>query len=128
MHSSTVKAADGTALAVCTNGGTGVPVVISNGLGTPATAWPTVMAPGSGFRAVTWSHRGLGGSGRPSNPDAVRVEDHVDDLRCVMDAAGMDRALVVGWSIGVGVAFRFAELHPERVVGILGVPASRVGA
>lgn len=33
----------------------------------------------------------------------------------------MDRALIVGWSIGVGVAFRFAELHPERVAGILGV-------
>ena len=121
VNSSTVQAADGTALRAWSNGGIGVPVVISNGLGTPPTAWPTVMAAGSGFRAVTWSHRGLGGSGRPADPDAVRIQDHVNDLRCVMDAEGMDRALVVGWSIGVGVAFRFAELHPERVAGILGV-------
>ena len=53
VNSSMVQAADGTALRVWSNGGAGVPVVISNGLGTPATAWPTVMAPGSGFRAVT---------------------------------------------------------------------------
>ena len=109
MHSSTIKAADGTALRVWSNGGAGVPVVISNGLGTPPTAWPTVMAPDSGFQAVTWSHRGLGGSGRPDNPDVVRVDDHVSDLRAVLDAEGMDRALVVGWSIGVGVAFRLTK-------------------
>ena len=109
VNSSTVQAADGTALCVWSNGGTGVPVVISNGLGTPPAAWPTVMAAGSGFHVVTWSHRGLGGSGRPADTDAVRVQDHVNDLRCVMDAEGMDRALVVDWSIGVADAFRLTK-------------------
>ena len=109
LNSSMLKAADGTLLRAWSNGGTGVPVVISNGLGTPPTAWPMVIAAGNDFHVITWSHRGLGSSGRPSDSNAVRVEDHVNDLRCVMDAEGMDRALIVGWSIGVGVAFRLTK-------------------
>jgi pimeloyl-ACP methyl ester carboxylesterase len=38
-----------------------------------------------------------------------------------MDGAGIDRARLVGWSVGVDVAFAFARRHPERVAGILAV-------
>jgi pimeloyl-ACP methyl ester carboxylesterase len=38
-----------------------------------------------------------------------------------MDAAGLARALLLGWSVGVNVAFEFARTHPERVAGIPGV-------
>jgi pimeloyl-ACP methyl ester carboxylesterase len=49
------------------------------------------------------------------------VEDHAADLGAVMDAAGMERAVLVGWSLGVNVAFAFARDHPGRVAGILAV-------
>jgi len=116
-----IAATDGTLLQMWASEGTGVPLVISNGLGTPPAAWPTITKPGSGFRSVTWYQRGLGGSERPRDPAAIRVEDHTDDLGAVMDAAGMDRALVLGWSVGVNIAFEYAQRHPERVAGILGV-------
>ncbi len=64
---------------------------------------PGAVSTWSPGRTVAW------GSGRPSDTDAVRVQDHVDDLRCVMDAEGMDRAVVVGWSIGVADAFRLTK-------------------
>ena len=116
-----VPATDGTLLRTWSNDGTGTPLVISNGLGTPPAAWPTIAKPDSGFRAVTWYQRGLGGSERPRDPAAIRIEDHADDLGVVMAAAGMDRALLLGWSLGVNVAFEFARRHPQRVAGILGV-------
>ena len=93
---SKVRAEDGTMLRAWTNGATGVPVVISNGLGASPTAWPALAAPDSGFRVVTWHHRGLGGSERPARPEAIRVEDFASDLGAVMASAGMERALVVG--------------------------------
>jgi pimeloyl-ACP methyl ester carboxylesterase len=116
-----VSATDGTVLQTWSNGGSGVPLIISNGLGSPPAAWPAIAEANSGFRAVTWYQRGLGGSERPRDPAAIRIEDHASDLGVVMDAAGMDRALLLGWSVGVNVAFEFAHQHPERVAGILGV-------
>lgn len=113
------------------NDGTGIPVVISNGLGASAAAWPAVTAPTSGFRVVTWHHRGLGGSDRPTRPGAIHIEDHAADLAAVMTAAGMERALLLGWSLGVNAAFEFARLQPHRTAGLLavaGVPGGSLRA
>jgi 3-oxoadipate enol-lactonase len=128
---SKVHAEDGTVLRAWTNGGTGIPVVISNGLGASAAAWPAIVATDSGFRVVTWHHRGLGGSERPARAGAIRVEDFASDLGAVMASAGMEHALVVSWSFGVNVAFEFARLRPGRTSGLLavaGVPGGSLGA
>jgi pimeloyl-ACP methyl ester carboxylesterase len=99
----------------------GVPVVISNGLGTPPMAWPGLVRGDSGFRAVTWYYRGTGGSERPEDPTRIRVEDHMADLMALMDHEGIDKALLVCWSLGVNIAFEFAEQYPDRVAGLLAV-------
>jgi pimeloyl-ACP methyl ester carboxylesterase len=112
---------DGTWIRTWDNQVAGYPVVISNGMGAPPSAWPLLAEPGCGVHAVSWYHRGLDASERPEDLDRVTVEDHAADLEAVMDAAGMDRALLVGWSVGVNVAFAFARRHPERVAGILAV-------
>lgn len=112
--------ADGTRLTWWDNevaGGT--PVVVSNGLGASPAAWPFLDDAASGYRAVTWHHRGLGLSDRPDDEARIGIADHAADMLAVMDAAGMGRALVVGWSIGVGVAFEVARRAPERVAGLL---------
>ena len=95
--------------------------MISNGLGAPPAAWPRLTEADCGFSAVSWSHRGLGGSERPGDPTRNRIEDHAADLEATMDDAGFERAVLLGWSIGVDVAFEFARAHPERVAGILGI-------
>jgi pimeloyl-ACP methyl ester carboxylesterase len=99
----------------------GLPVVISNGLGTPPSAWPTVIAPSSGLRVATWYYRGTGGGDRPADPARVEVEDHVADLLALMDHEGIDRALLACWSLGVNVGFEFARAYPERVAGLMAV-------
>jgi pimeloyl-ACP methyl ester carboxylesterase len=116
-----VTAADGTVLRAWSNDGDGPAVLLCNGLGAPPQAWPGVVARGSGFRVVTWYSRGLGGSQRPRDRSRVRVEDHVDDARAVLDAYGLDRALVIGWSLGVNVAFELALESTDRVRGVLAV-------
>jgi pimeloyl-ACP methyl ester carboxylesterase len=98
-----------------------LPVVISNGLGTPPTAWPTVVRDGGGFRVVTWYYRGTGGGDRPTDISRIAVADHVADMRALMDHEGIDRALVACWSLGVNVGFEFARAHPERVEGLMAV-------
>ena len=121
MQTFTFTSADGTRLRGWRNGASGRPVVLSNGLGAPAEAWPGISDADSGFDVVGWDHRGLGGSERPADPTRIRVEQHAEDVHALMDAVGMPRALVVGWSIGVNVGFEVALSSPERVAGVLAV-------
>jgi pimeloyl-ACP methyl ester carboxylesterase len=116
-----VRSADGTRIRAWCNDGTGPPVLLCNGLGSPPEAWPRLVARDSGYRVVSWYHRGLGGSGRPADAARVRVEDHTDDARAVLDAFGLETASVVGWSLGVNVAFELALEEPTRVDGVLAV-------
>jgi 3-oxoadipate enol-lactonase len=126
-----VRGADGTRLRAWSNDGDGVPVLLCNGLGAPAAAWPLITDRDSGFRVVTWAHRGLAGSERPADRSRVRVEDHADDARAVLDAYEMPSATVIGWSLGVNVAFELALEQASRVRSLLavaGVPGGTFSA
>jgi pimeloyl-ACP methyl ester carboxylesterase len=117
----TVTSSDGTAVAGWRNNGDGPPVVICNGLGTPPAAWPIVIAPERGFRVVTWYYRGTGGGERPTDPERITVNDHMQDALALMDAEGIDKALLACWSLGVNIGFELARQHPDRVAGLLAV-------
>ena len=96
-------------------------MLISNGLGTPHDAWPDINRRTDTYRVMTWDHRGLGGSQRPSDESRISISDHTDDLFAVMDSYGVDRAVVIGWSAGVNVAFEAAVRQPHRIAGVLAV-------
>ena len=121
MSTRLVRSADGTGISAWCNDGVGEPVLLCNGLGTPPAAWPQIIDPDSGYRVVSWDQRGLGGSERPADRERVRVEDHVDDALAVLDAFDMRSATIVGWSLGVNVAFELALQEPDRVRAVLAV-------
>lgn len=121
---------DGTVLRGWRGDGTGIPVILSNGLGSIPQAWPGLMSADSGYSVRTWYYRGTFGSARPADPGRIRVEDHVDDMVALMDHEGIDRALVAGWSMGVNIAFELTQRHPDRVAGLMavaGVPGGTFG-
>lgn len=112
---------DGTQLVGWTNDVEGPPVLVCNGLGTPAEAWPRLLEPTAGYHVAGWNHRGAFGSQRPADPSRITVADFVDDAECLMDYMGWDKAVFLGWSIGVNVSFEMARAHPDRVLGIVAV-------
>lgn len=116
-----VISVDETRLRAWDNGGTGVPVVIANGLGTPHSAWPSINRRTDTYLVVTWDQRGLGGSERPTVASRITISDHTDDLFAVMDSYGIARSVVIGWSAGVNVAFEAALRAPDRIAGVLAV-------
>jgi pimeloyl-ACP methyl ester carboxylesterase len=64
-------------------------------------------------RVITFDKRGVGLSDPTGSPPTV--EECADDLGAVMDAAGSERADVLGVSEGGAMATLFAAMHPERV-------------
>jgi len=115
-----VYSADGTRLRAWTNDAKGPTVLLSNGLGTNPHSWPAFLSPDCGIRIVSWNHRGVGGSERPASK-RVDLDSYIEDAIAVMDDAGIESAVVAGWSAGVTVAFELAARFPTRVDGILAV-------
>lgn len=120
-----VTSADGTRLRAWTNDPDclldGPTVLLCNGLGTNAWTAPALLRPECGVRILSWNHRGVGGSDRPKDLDRVGIEEFVEDAVAVMTDAGIAKAVVMGWSMGVNTAFELAVRHPERVSGLFAV-------
>ncbi len=68
-------------------------------------------------RVVVFDKRGTGMSDPVSG--APTLEERMDDVRAVMDAAGFDRAAIFGISEGGALAMLCAASHPERVTALI---------
>ena len=107
---------DDTALAVTDSGGFGVPVIYLNGQFATQGYWRRVIGElGPDWRHITYDERARGlRSGRSAD---YSFEAAVRDVGAVLDARGVHRALVVGWSYGAFVAAHWASRHPDRTIG-----------
>jgi 3-oxoadipate enol-lactonase len=94
--------------------GTGDPVLMIMGLGLSGGAWwRTVPVLARSLRVITFDNRGVGLS--RAQVHSFTTEAMADDAISVLDAAGIDRAHVYGFSLGGMVAQQLALRHPERL-------------
>jgi pimeloyl-ACP methyl ester carboxylesterase len=100
--------------------GEGSPLVLLHGL--TATRRYVVMGSRllerSGGRVIAYDARGHGRSTPASDPSAYGYERLAADLLAVLDALGLERAVLAGASMGAHTAVRFALRHPERVAAL----------
>lgn len=68
-------------------------------------------------RLIRFDRRGMGLSDRDVGPSTL--EERVDDIRAVMDAAGSERAALFGMSEGGYMSVMFAASHPERTTALV---------
>jgi pimeloyl-ACP methyl ester carboxylesterase len=68
-------------------------------------------------RVIVFDKRGTGMSDRVATP--ATLEQRIDDLRAVMDAAGSQRAVLFGTSEGVPASLFFAATWPQRTLGLV---------
>jgi pimeloyl-ACP methyl ester carboxylesterase len=98
----------------------GQPIVLLHGL--TATRRYVVMGSKAlergGFRTIAYDARG---HGRSSPGASYRYADLADDLLAVLDACEVDRAVLVGASMGAHTLLRVALEAPERVAGIVAI-------
>ena len=100
--------------------GQGRPILLCNGLGGGWEAWSHPMVWfRHRYRLLSWDYRGLYGSERPRNPDALSMADHAGDALALLREEGADRAAIVGWSMGVQVGLELFRAAPDKVASLV---------
>jgi 3-oxoadipate enol-lactonase len=94
-------------------------VLLLHGIGVSAdvnwfTSYPALVG---GYGVVAIDHRGHGRGIR--GPDRVRLADCADDAAAALEALGIDRAVVVGYSMGGPIAQLVWHRHRERTAGLV---------
>ncbi|WP_080802256.1 alpha/beta fold hydrolase [Arabiibacter massiliensis] len=98
----------------CREEGAGEPLILLHGNGEDGSYFEHQMARFAGrFRVIALDTRGHGKSPRGEAP--FRIRQFADDLLAFMDARGIERAHLLGFSDGGNIALVFALAHPERV-------------
>ncbi len=125
-----VRSFDGATIRYSVLGPDDAPVVVfCAGFLCPDTYWKyLVPALENDFRVIVWNYRGIGVSELPRppgfhavniEPDELSVEVNARDLRAILDEEKVERAALVGHSMGVQVILEAYERFPERVAALV---------
>jgi len=95
--------------------GSGEPMLLIQGMSATRLAWGEEFRAGlePSFETIVFDNRGMGRSGRAELP--FDVADMAEDATRLLDALEIDRAHVVGISMGGAISQELALAHPERV-------------
>jgi pimeloyl-ACP methyl ester carboxylesterase len=119
QHEHFIRSFDGTQLFV-TDVGSGLPMVLCDGLGCRGFIWQAFTPHFSPhYRLIHGHYRGHGQSQPPQNLDSTSVADLAADLLLILDYFEIEKAVLVGHSMGVQLVLDFAVRHPERVLGLV---------
>ncbi len=99
--------------------GARTPVLFCDGIGCDGYVW-RYLRDDLGQRFGLHAHyRGHGRTAPPKDATRITIEDLADDVACVLDDALVDRAVLIGHSMGVQVALETYRRHPDRVAGLV---------
>ena len=98
--------------------GTGLPLVLLHGFGVSGDAWRRgghVEALSDQFQVITMDARGHGRSDKPHGLEAYSLPKRVRDVTAVLDAAEVESACILGYSLGGIAAFGVSTYAPQRL-------------
>jgi 3-oxoadipate enol-lactonase len=98
--------------------GAGEPLLLIMGLAADSTAWMfQVPEFAEKYRTIVFDNRGVGRSSKPAG--TYSIHEMADDAAALLDVLHVQRAHVVGVSMGGMIAQELALRHPERVHGLV---------
>ena len=96
------------------------PLLLSHGFGASSAMWqPNRPALAASRQVITWDMRGHGRSDSPADPAEYTHAACVADMAALLDAAGAERAVAGGLSLGGFLSLAFCLEMPERVAALV---------
>lgn len=103
--------------------GDGPAVMLVHGWPEIAYSWKNQIDPlaSAGYRVIAVDLKGFGRSDAPKDPALYDIRHMTDDLAKLLDALAIDEAFFCGHDWGGAIVWPMAQLHPDRVSGVIGV-------
>jgi pimeloyl-ACP methyl ester carboxylesterase len=100
--------------------GAGRPIVFVHEFAADHRSWELQMRHfGQRYRCITYGARGYPPSDVPENPDRYSQDRATDDIAAILDHLGIDKAHVVGLSMGGFATLHFGFRHPSRALSLV---------
>ncbi len=100
--------------------GAGCPIVFVHEFAADHRSWELQMRHfGQRYRCITYGARGYPPSDVPENPDRYSQDRATDDIAAILDHLGIDKAHVVGLSMGGFATLHFGFRHPSRALSLV---------
>jgi pimeloyl-ACP methyl ester carboxylesterase len=99
--------------------GAAAPVLLCDGIGCAGYVWRYLRADLSDRFGLHPHYRGHGRTSPPRDAARVTIQDLADDVASVLDDALVERAVLIGHSMGVQVALETYRRHASRVSGLV---------
>lgn len=100
--------------------GAGPAVLLTHGFAASSHMFvSTVPALAPDHTAIVWDMPGHGRSAAPDDPAQYSTEGFLEHMLALIDAAGADRAVVLGHSLGGFLSLECALAHADRVAGVV---------
>jgi pimeloyl-ACP methyl ester carboxylesterase len=98
----------------------GVPLLLTHGFGATSGMWdPNIDALSVDRPVIVWDQRGHGSTDAPDDINLYSEQIGVADMAAILDAAGADRAVIGGMSLGGYLSLAFHLVHPQRVAALV---------
>lgn len=95
--------------------GSGIPIVFVHEFAGDARSWePQIRHFGRHYRAIAYNARGYPPSDVPAEPERYSQARARDDIRAVLDGLNIDKAHIVGLSMGGMATLHFGLAYPDR--------------
>jgi pimeloyl-ACP methyl ester carboxylesterase len=100
--------------------GSGIPIIFVHEFGGDFRSWePQVRHFSRQYRCITYNARGYPPSDVPEDPRKYSQKRACDDVLCVLDGLRVEKAHVVGLSMGSFAALHFGLHYPDRALSLL---------
>ncbi|HKH87256.1 MAG TPA: alpha/beta fold hydrolase [Acidimicrobiales bacterium] len=97
-----------------------LPLLLTHGYTASSAMWaPNLAALSACRQVIAWDVRGHGRSDSPADASMYSEDASVADMAAVLDACGVERAVVGGLSLGGYLSLAFYLRHQDRVGGLL---------
>lgn len=100
--------------------GSGPAILLSHGFAATGRMWaPQIEMLTRNFKVVLWDLRGHGRTDSPAEPAAYSQAKSLEDMAGILDALGIQKAIIGGHSLGGFLSLAFHAKYPERVAALV---------
>ncbi len=103
--------------------GAGSAIMLVHGWPELAYSWKNQTGPltNAGYHVIAPDLKGFGASDAPLDKSLYDIRHMTDDLVRLLDKLGVERAIFCGHDWGGAIVWPMAQLHPDRVAGVIGI-------